>query len=70
MDAKERISSYLLGFSGSVLSFAGIIAIAIYMFVGLLLFIYIVISFQNYMINKIRLKEVIMIDQLAPFTSV
>ncbi len=63
---KSTFLVILLGFSGSVLSFAGITAIAIYMFVGLLLFIYIFISFQNYMINIVRLKEVILIDQLTP----
>ena len=56
----------LLGFSGSVLSFASITAIAIYMFLGLVLFIYIFISFHNYMINIVRMKEVMQIDQLVP----
>ena len=62
---KSTFLVILLGFSGSVLSFAGITAIAIYMFVGLLLFIYIFISFHNYMINIVILKEVILIDKLA-----
>ena len=54
-----------LGFSGSILSFAFNIAIAIYMFLGLLLFTYIFISFQNYMINITKLREVILIDQIT-----
>ena len=56
---KSTFLVILLGFCGSVLSFAGITAIAIYMFVGLLLFIYIFISFHNYMINIVILKEMI-----------
>ena len=56
----------LLGFSSSILSFASITAIAIYMFLGLLLFIYIFISFHNYMINLVRIKEAMQIDKLAP----
>ncbi len=63
---KSAFLVILLGFCGSVLSFASITAIAIYMFFGLVLFIYIFISFHNYMINIVRMKEVMQIDQLAP----
>ena len=65
---KSAFLVILLGFCGSVLSFASITAIAIYMFLGLVLFIYIFISFHNYMINIVRMKEVIQIDQLVPIS--
>ena len=55
----------IFGFLGSVLSFAPKGMIAMYLFLGMLLFTYIFISFQNYMINIVNIKEVILIDQLT-----
>ena len=53
-----------LGFLGSVLAFAPKFLIAIYMLLGLILFTYIFISFQNYMINIVQIRELILIDNL------
>ncbi len=55
-----------LGFSGSLLSFSSINAISAYMFSGIILFAYIFISLQNYMINITHLRDVILIETLAP----
>lgn len=49
----------IFGFAGSVLAFATNSAVAIYMFGGLVLFTYIFISYQNYMINITKMKEIL-----------
>lgn len=48
------------GFAGSILSFGTNSAVSVYMFGGLLLFTYIFISYQNYMINITKMKELLL----------
>ncbi len=50
------------GFAGSILSFASNFAVSVYMFGGLLLFTYIFISYQNYMINITKMKDLLLTD--------
>lgn len=50
------------GFAGSIFLFSSNSAVSVYMFGGLLLFTYIFISYQNYMINITKIKDMILAD--------
>lgn len=56
----------VFGFAGAILSFASNSAVSVYMLGGLFLFTYIFISYQNYMINITKLKDLILADYDNP----
>ncbi len=52
----------VFGFAGSIFLFASNSAVSVYMLGGLFLFTYIFISYQNYMINITKIKELLLSD--------
>lgn len=60
----------IFGFAGGILFFASNWAVSVYMFGGLLLFTYIFISYQNYMINITKMKDLLLAEtQEHPITA-